>query len=475
MMQTRSHARRVAQLGGYRPAAPSLAAHSLAVPFVAFLIAVFLAPVAKATEVQRVVSDSGVTAWLVEDHANPVISMSFAVPGGAASDPEGKAGLANLASGLLDEGAGDLRSQDFQARLAEKAIKLSFDASSDHFYGSLRTLTEHRDAAANLLSLALTKPRFDKTAVERIRSQVLANIASRSARPSARANRALDRLMFPDHPYGHRVSGTKNSVQAITRPDLRNFAETRLARERLMIGVAGDITPDELKAWLDAAFGALPAEGGALPAVRETTAVAKGDRVVIEQDVPQAWVAFGHGGVARDDPDYYAATLVDYILGGGSFASRLFEEVREKRGLVYSVYTYLNPMDRASVYGGGLGTSNAQVAKAVEVVRNEWRRLAENGPTAEELADAKTHLKGAFPLRLSSTKQIAEILVAMQRENLGIDYIDERKALIDAITLADAKRVAAEMLAPDDLTFVVVGNPTDFEPTREPPDLDAEG
>jgi zinc protease len=465
MMQTRSLPRRAA-----RPVARLLAA-----PCVALVLAVLAAPTAQATEVQRVVSDSGVTAWLVEDHANPVISMSFAVRGGAASDPEGKAGLANLVSGLLDEGAGDLRSQDFQARLAEKAIKLSFDASSDHFYGSLRTLSEHRDEAADLLSLALTKPRFDKTAVERIRSQVLANIASRSTRPSARANRALDRLMFPDHPYGHHVSGTKTSVKAITRPDLQRFAESRFARERLIVGVAGDITPADLKTWLDAAFGDLPAEGAALPAVSETTARATGERVVIEQDTPQAWVAFAHGGVARDDPDYYAATLVDYILGGGSFASRLFEEVREKRGLVYSVYTYLNSMDRASVYGGGLGTSNTQVAKAVEVVRDEWRRLAGNGPTAAELADAKTHLKGSFPLRLSSTKQIADILVAMQRENLGIDYIDERKALIDAVTLADAKRVAAEMLAPDNLTFVVVGQPTDFEPTREPPDLEAEG
>jgi zinc protease len=447
----------------------------VALPLVAAVLLLAAPPARAETEVRRVVADNGVEAWLVEDHANPVISMAFAFEGGAAADPEGKAGLANMVSGLLTEGAGDLSSQEFQSRLAQEGIKMSFDASSDHFYGSLRTLTENRGEAARLLSLALTAPRFADGAIARTRSQILASLRQASTRPSSRANRALDRVLFPDHPYGHRVNGTAKSVKAITRRDLVDFADGRFARDRLIVGVAGDITPDQLKGWLEAAFGDLPRTGAALPEVPDTSVKGEGARVVIEQDVPQAWVTFAHGGVARRDPDYFAATIVDYVLGGGSFASRLFQEVREKRGLVYSVYTYLNPMDHASVFAGGLGTSNRQVGQAVEVVLDEWRKLAESGPTAEELADAKTHLTGSFALRLSSTKKIADVLVAMQRENLGIDYLDRRKQLIEQVTLEQARRVAGEMLRPENLAIVVVGKPEGFEPNREAPALGAEG
>lgn len=425
---------------------------------------------AHATDVQRVVGPNGVEAWLVEDHANPVISVKLAVPGGAATDPDGKAGLANMATSLLTEGAGDMDSQAFQAKLAEKAIKLSFGASEDDVRGSLQTLTKHREAAADMLALALTEPRFDPSAVQRTRSQILAGLAEESTRPPARANRALRRVLFPEHPYGRRTEGREASVKAIGRDDLEAFADRRFARERLIVGVAGDITPDQLKTWLGRAFGDLPKTGGDLGEVPETEPEGDGAKVVIEQDVPQAWVAFGHGGIKRDDPDFYAAQLVDYILGGGSFASRLYNEVREKRGLVYSVYTYLDTMDRAAVYAGGLGTSNRQVGEAMEVVRNEWRELAENGPTAEELKDAKTHLIGSFPLRLSSTAKIAGVLVAMQRENLGIDYIDKRRELINGVTREDAERVAGELLAPADLAVVVVGQPQGFEANRPAPE-----
>ena len=439
-----------------------------ALSVLALLVAAAL-PV-RAAEVQRIVADNGVEAWLVEDHANPVISVKLAVPGGAVTDPKGKAGLANMATSLLDEGAGDMDSQSFQEKLAQKAIKLSFNASSDHVYGNLRTLTAHKDTAARLLSTALSEPRFDPEPVARIRSQILASIASKSTRPSWRANRALEQVLFGDHPYANAVTGHPKTVKAITAGDLHRFAERRFARERLIVGVAGDITPEALKIWLDKAFGTLPETGGALPEVSEAKVEGGGAQIVIEQNVPQSWVAFGQAGLKRDDPDYYAAKLVNYVLGGGSFASRLFEEVREKRGLVYSVYSYLNPLKHAATYGGGLGTSNARVGKAVSVVRAEWRRMAENGPTAEELADAKTHLTGSFPLKLSSTKKIASVLAAMQREGLGINYMDKREDLIESVTLKDAKRVARDLVAPENLAFVVVGQPEGFKANRPVPD-----
>jgi zinc protease len=433
------------------------------------VLAAFAATSARAVEVQRVVSDGGIEAWLVEDHSNPIVSLDLAFRGGASLDPNGKAGLANVVSGLLDEGAGDLDSQAFQRKLAEDAIKLSFDAGRDSFRGSLRTLKGNLDKAIELLSLSLTQPSFDEEPIRRIKSQILANLARKSQDPSSIANRTLDRVVFPDHPYGRPVEGTQDSVKAVTRADMQEFAATRFARDRLVVGVAGDITPAELKPLLDKAFGELSESNGDLPPVPDVEAKGEGDVVVIEKPVPQSWIAFAHGGIRRDDPDYYAANLVEYVLGGGSFASRLYEEVREKRGLVYSIYTYLQPMDHGALVAGGLGTSNASVGKALSVVREEWRRMAEEGPTMEELADAKTYMTGSFPLRLSSTGSIAGILTAMQLENLGIDYIDRRKELIEKVTLEQARRVAAELLNPENLAVVVVGTPEGVEATRPAP------
>ena len=426
---------------------------------------------ARAAEVQKVVSDQGITAWLVEDHSNPILSVKLAFRGGAALDPANKPGLANLVSSTIDEGAGDLSSQEFQRALSQKAIKLSFDAGSDAFYGSLKTLSEHRERAFDLLQLALTQPRFDAEPVQRIKSQIQANLARQSQDPRSVANRTLDRLMFPDHPYGQPNKGTRASLQRISQQDLHDFVKTRFARDRLMVGVVGDITPEELKPLLDKAFADLPKTTGDVPKVADVDPEGAGETVVVEKNVPQSWVVFGHGGIARDAPDYYAASIVNYILGGGSFASRLFNEVREQRGLAYSVYSYLNPLDHSSVMGGGLGTANASVGKALSVVREEWRRMAKEGPTQAELADAKTYMTGSFPLRLASTSNIASILLAMQQENLGIDYMDKRKQLIEKVTLEQVKRVAGDLLQADQLAVVVVGQPEGVEPTREAPEI----
>lgn len=440
-------------------------------PLALLLTVVALAQPARAVEVQRVVSDQGIEAWLVEDHSNPIVSLKLGFRGGAALDPEGKAGLANLVSGTMDEGAGELTSQEFQQRLAAQAIRLSFDAGTDAFYGSLQTLTENKAEAFDLLSLALTEPRFDDEPVQRIKSQIAASLARRSQDPGSVSARTLDRLLFPDHPYGNPVEGTLDSLKQIEAGDLHDFVETRFARDRLFVGVVGDITPEELKPLLDKAFAGLPKTTGEVPQVADVKTKSPGELVVVEKDVPQSSVSFAHGGIARDDPDYYAASLVNYILGGGSFASRLYEEVREKRGLVYSVYSFLQPMDHGSVMGGRFGTQNASVGTALDVVRKEWTRMAEDGPTKEELADAKTYKTGNFPLQLSSTSQIASVLLAMQLEDLGMDYIDKRKELIESVTLEQAKRVAGELLKPDQLTVVVVGKPEGVEATRPAPEL----
>lgn len=426
---------------------------------------------ARAVEVQRVISEGGLEAFLVEDHTNPIIALRLAFKGGAALDPEGKEGLANLASGLLDEGAGEMDSTAFQARLAELAIRLSFNAGLDSFGGNLQTLTENRDEAFRLLGLALTRPRFDAEPLERIRSQIEAQLRRESEDPSAIAGRNLRRLFFDGHAYGRPADGTAETIARIEAADLQRFVGERLARDQLFVAVVGDITAAELAGLLDSTFLDLPA--AASP--NEVPAVApqgRGEVVVIERPLPQSVVTFGHAGLMRDDPDYYAAYVVNYILGGGGFASRLYEEVRERRGLAYSVYSYLSPFDHSALVVGGVGTENSRVGQSLDLIREQWADMAEVGPTADELERAKTYLTGAFPLRLNSSGAIARMLLGMQIEELGIDYLDKRNSFIEAITLEDARRVAARLFDEPGLTVVVVGMPEGVEPTRDPPEED---
>ncbi len=419
---------------------------------------------AHAVEVQRVVSPGGIEAWLVEDHSNPIISLELAFRGGSALDPGGKAGLANLAAGTIDEGAGDLDSRVFQQELNDKSISLSFSAGRDNFSGSLLTLSVNRDRAFELLRLALTQARFDEEPVERIRAQVLTSIVASREDPDAIVGRTFREVLFGDHPYANRRQGSEESLAAITIEDLRAFTAKRFARDNLLVGVVGDISPDELSALLDQTFMTLPekAEANELPQadIREEAVT-----VLVEMAIPQSVVAFGHKGVRRDDPDYYVAYVMNHILGGGSFSSRLYREVREERGLAYSVYSYLSPADFGSLLAGGVATQNARVAESLDLIRAEWARMAEEGASAEELQGAKTFLTGSFPLRLSSSGAVANMLLGMQLHNLGIDYLDRRNGFIEAITLEDLGRVAKRLLKPEALSVVVVGSPSGLDVT----------
>ncbi|MGF1593135.1 MAG: M16 family metallopeptidase [Kiloniellaceae bacterium] len=459
--------RRATTAAGIRPRAPSLAV-ALAAALAVTLVVMLTALQARAVEVQRVVSPGGIEAWLVEDHTNPIVALELAFRGGSALDPEDRAGLAHMVASTIDEGAGPLDSQAFQGELDNLSISLRFSAGTDSFSGSLQTISEHRARAFELLRLALTEPRFDEEPVERIRSQIITRLSRESEDPDYIAGRVLRRLMYDDHPYALSSRGTEASIARITADDLRGFVADRFGRDRLFVGVVGDITAAELAAALDEIFGSLPA---AAAPFEIPPAVAKngGETVVIAKPIPQSVVALGQEGIRRDDPDYYAAYVVNYILGGGGFSSRLVEEVREKRGLAYSVYSYLAPFDHGSMVAGGTATQNARVAESLDLIRQEWRRMAEAGPTAAELEAAKRYLTGSFPLRFSSSDNIAGMLVGMQTEDLGIDYLDRRNDYVEAVTLEDARRVAARLYRPDDLTVVVVGAPEGITPTREAP------
>lgn len=429
----------------------------LTVSVLCLFVLVFSISRAQAVEVRRVVAGD-LEAWLVEDHSNPMIAVSIAFLGGAALDPSGKEGLARMTASVLDEGAGDMDSQAFQLRLEELSITLQFDAGRDTFGGTLRTLTGNRDEAFALLKQALTAPRFDPEPVARMKSQLQALLRRQAENPGSIANKRFFSTVFPDHPYGRSVGGTEQSIAAITVDDMRTFVAERLTRDNLVIGVAGDITPDELSRLLTSTFAELP-EKAAPNGVPNTEAEAEAAIVVVEQPARQSAIIFGQRGLKRDNPDYYAATVMNRILGGGGFTSRLYQEVRDKRGLAYSVRTSLVPLAHAGLIVGSAGTANERAGETIEVVRDQWRRMAEEGATAEELADAKTYLVGSFPLRFTSNGSIAGILAAMQIYDLGIDYLDRRNALMEGVTLDDVNRVAEDVLDPSALTMIVVGEP----------------
>ena len=421
-------------------------------------------PAAQAMTIERVVSPGGIEAWLVRDSALPLIAVEFAVLGSADQDPPGKPGVASMATSLLDEGAGPFDAAAFQNRLERKAIELSFRSGRDYLRGTLRTLKDNRDEAFDYLRLALTEPRFDDAAVERTRAQTMSRLQREAVSPNDIASRVWWATAFPGHPYGQPVNGTVESVPSITVDDLKSYTRRVLARDGLKIAVVGDIDAESVGTLLDRTFGALPAKGKLQP-VAYAVPQGLGRRIVTQLDVPQSVVNFGGPGITRNDPDFMAAYIINHILGGGSFSSRLYREVREKRGLANGISDSLNWLNHASLLLGSTATRADATGQTIDIVEQEIRKLAEEGPTEEEFVKAKTYLKGSFALGLDTSNRIASQLVQMQLDDLGIDYIERRPALIDAVTLDDVKRVAKRLLDPG-LLVTVVGRPEGVSSTQ---------
>ncbi len=427
--------------------------------------AVWLAlPAAAAVEIEEVTSPGGITAWLVEEPSIPFVALDIRFKGGASLDAPGKRGAINLMTGLLEEGAGDRDARAFAAEAETLAARFRFDAYDDSVVISAEMLTETRDEAVALLRSALVEPRFDADAIERVRGQVLSIIRSDATDPNAMASARLDAIAFGDHPYGSSLNGTLESVAVLTRDDLIAAQDRVMARDRMHVAAVGDITAEELGPLLDRLLGDLPAEGAPMP--EAAPVMLDGGTHVIDFGVPQSVVMFGHEGIERFDPDFFPAFVLNQVLGGGGFSSRLMSEVREKRGLTYGIGSYLVPMDHAALYLGQFASANDRVGEAIEVVRAEWARAAAEGLTEDELDRAKTFLTGSYPLRFDGNANIAGILAGMQTEGLPIDYIETRNAEIEAVTFEDVRRVAARVLRPEALTFVIVGQPEGIEPAN---------
>jgi zinc protease len=421
---------------------------------IASLTISFATPSLAATKIQHLISPGGIEAWFVQDATVPLIAMEYAFGGGAAQDPADKPGVANMVASLIDEGSGDLDSKTFHERLDRRAIELSFSSTRDYFRGSLRMLKDNKDEAFDLLHMALTSPHFDATDVERIRSQIISGLRRDTTNPNALAGRKFLEIAYGDHPYGRQASGTLESVPTITVADMKDYVRRVIAKDTLKIAVVGDVDPATLGKLLDQTFGGLPAKASLTP-VPDIVAAKPPQRAFVPLDVPQTVISFGGPGIMRHDPNFMAAYVVNHIIGGGGLSSRLYHEVREKRGLAYSVYQTLLWMDHSALFIGNTGTRADRAGETLDAVEKEIRRMAEEGPTQQELDEAKSYLKGSQMLQLDTSSKLASGLLQYQLDRLPIDYLEKRNAIVDAVTLADAKAIAKRLWGQGLLTVIV--------------------
>ena len=419
-----------------------------------FLLAV---PAQAEIEIKEVTSPGGITAWLVEDHNIPFAALEIQFKGGTSLDAPAKRGAVNLMTATLEEGAGEMDSRAFAEAREALAADISFRSGSDSVGVSVKFLTENRDQVIDLLREALVNPRFDQDAVDRVREQVLSNLRANEKDPGTIASEKFDTLAFGDHPYASTGDGTIETVTALTRDDIVAAHKAALARDRIYVAASGDITAEQLGALLDHLLGDLPATGAPQP--EDAPWLLTGGVTVVDFPTPQSTVFFGHKGIPRDDPDFFPAFVLNEMLGGGRFTARLMTEVREKRGLTYGIGTYIVNMDHADMILGQFAASNDKVAEAISVVKEEWGRLVSEGVTEAELASTKTYMTGSYPLRFDGNGPIASILVGMQMDGMPRDYVTTRNAMVEAVTMEDIQRVAARLFKPEDLQFVVVGQP----------------
>ena len=411
---------------------------------------------------------SGVKAWLVEDHTLPLISMQFSFRGGVEQDPHDKQGLGVLMAGLLTQGAGPYDDRAFQERLAARVISLSIDAQRDFIVGEIKTLRRAKDEAFKLLSLALTAPRFDEAAFERLRAQQVTAVKAQLANPAWQARLALYQGVFGDHPYGSRALGTPTSLASLTRADAAALARGRLAKDTLYVSVVGAITKAQLAAVLDRTFGALPAHAQLAPPPLVTWP-SQTMTTLVHRAGTQTTILFAAPMLFRADPDWQPAEVANYILGGGGFSSRLMKAVRDKEGLTYGIDTSLVPMEKASMLLGQISADNDKTARALRLLKEVWRAFYEDGPSEDEVTAAKDFLTGAQPLALSSTGAIAGVALSMQENNLGRDFLDRREGLIRAVTRDDVRRVIRKWFNPDGASYALAGEPdgVDADSQRE--------
>lgn len=403
----------------------------------------------------QLVQGAGVSAWLVEDHSLPVVSLAWAWPGGGGLDPEGRAGLAGMAAALLAEGAGELGHVAFQDAMRDAGIGLGFSAGRDGFEGGVRALSEALPEAIRLARLAMTAPRLEPAALERVRARAVLGARQQEETPGGKARRAFWESAFPGHPAGRLA--TPETLAAITADDIRAALGRQLRRQGVLVAAAGAIDAAGLSAAMAALFEGLPAE--APPALAPLPPMAAFGVVARPLALPQSSLVFGQDALPPDDPAWEAQQMAVRILAGGGFSSRLMRTVREERGLTYGIGAGLDVIQRRALLLGSVATENAQVGEVWRLVRDAWAAMAAEGPTAEEVADAAAFLAGSLPLQFTDTRRTASLLLALRQAGRTPDWLAGRPQRLAALTRAQVAEAAARALRPQALALAVAGEP----------------
>ncbi len=404
-------------------------------------------------------TELGLAGWHVETPDIPVLTISICFRNaGDKNDPEGLKGLTEFMCGMLDEGAGIYNSGNFKALLLEKNIRLSISQNSDSVFITLRSTKDNIKDLFDILTMILMAPRFDDDAMARVREQILTSLNQSLHSEGQVASDTFNQQAFKNHPYGRSTIVEIEGIKKIKREDIQKYLKERLARDQIKITSAGNLTVNELKNYLDNALKELPEK--AVPStVKDVEPIYTGDITVIPMDIPQSLILFYQPGIKRHDKDFYAAYVLNKILGDGGFKSRLWDEVRENRGLAYGIDSDLRWIQHSEYMVGSTATANANAGQVVEIIREQWRKVKESGVTQKEKDFVIERLTGAFPLGFSSTPQIVGLLNNYQQDDLEADFINKRNEMMRRVTLEDLNRLARNLIQPDKLSFIIVGKP----------------
>lgn len=425
------------------------------------LFAVFTALTAHASlPIQHWVLDNGAKVYFVESHDLPILDVSVDFPAGTVLEPANQGGVANLTRHLLSLGAGGLDDNQIARGMADVGAELGGRFDADRAGITLRTLSspEQRDAALAILAKVLQQPTFPEPVLAREKARVIAALQEAEARPESIAAKAFQTAVFGNHPYARRDSGEIDSVSKLKVADLQAFYRSHYAAAGAVVALMGDISRAEADRIAHQLTDQLPpASGEASLVIPPVPALQQALSRTIPFSAKQSQVLIGQPGVKRGDPDYFALYVGNYILGGGGFDSRLLNEVRQKRGLAYSVYSYFMPMREAGAFQIGLQTRTDQTNEALQVVRQTLANFVANGVTDTELTQAKNNIVGGFPLRIDSNKEILEYLAVIGFYDLPLNYLDEFPKRVEAVTAEQIQAAFKRHIDPDKLVTIVVG------------------
>ncbi|MBI3803160.1 MAG: insulinase family protein [Nitrospirae bacterium] len=426
---------------------------------------------------KRIVTENGITLLILERPSLPIVSVTALVRAGSLYDPNNKAGLANLTTSLLDEGTKKRTSTQIADAVDFIGADLSASANEDYMTATLHLLKKDADTGFDLLSDILINPVFDPKEVERVRKSILGTLISEKDQPQAVASRAFRGIVFGEHPYRNPVIGGEETVPNITREEIVSFHRSYFVPNNLILSIVGDVTEKEAVALTKKYFGKWERKQIVFPRVGPPTPFQGKKLELIDKELTQASVMLGHVGIDRANPDYYAVTVMNYILGGGGFSSRMMADIRDNKGLVYSIYSYFEANRYPGEFAVSLQTRSKSTNEAIEGVVQEIARIRKEPVVDRELAEAKAYLVGSFPLRMETTARLAALLASIEYYQLGLDYFEKYPSYINRVTREDVLRVAQKYLDPDHYALVVVAKqsdaqikelPTATEPTAKP-------